>query len=123
MAKLFDILREHPNCTALSPVKVELPRLSTEEHPFIVELHYLSFKQIEDLRERGGGNDAIRIILLAAPELNDFTPTKEDVQNGITSAADLLAAKLLPGEIELLSKRIDLMNAYRGPLIVKEVKN
>lgn len=129
MTDLMKRLLGAPDLKNLPGVEVELPRLSAEGSPFVVRLRPLSWQRIGELRAGDADEAKLKLILAACPELSGrMAPEDIDPEKGILTAEDLLRARLLPGEIESLVNRIDLLCGYSRDAVVvhkavEEVKN
>lgn len=122
MSDLLNRLLGAPSVKDLPAAKVELPRLGTEEEPFVVTVRVLGWKRLGEIHGTDSEDAKLKLILAACPELNQpFTPTEGE--GGLVTAEDVLKAKLLPGEIDRLVSTIDRLCGYRGKNIVREIKN
>lgn len=100
--------------------KVELPRLSTEDEPFVLTLRAMPWSKAQQLQQLDGDDARLQVIVESCAELDKLAP--EDMTDGIVTLTDVLRRKLLPGEITRLIMVIDELNGYRGDYI-RDVKN
>lgn len=122
MSDMLNRLLGAPSVKELPAAKVELPRLSTENEPFVLTVRVLDWKRLGELHGEDSDDAKLKLILAACPELNQpFTPPEG--MDALVTAGDVLKEKLLPGEIDRLVNTIDRLCGYRGKNVIKEIKN
>lgn len=123
MSEILKRLLGAPDVSKNLPTKrVELPRLSTEDQPFVLTLRALPWSKAQQLQQMDADDARLQVILASCADLDRLDPAEQDVQAGIMTLEDVLKHKLLPGEITRLVMVIDELNGYRGDYI-REVKN
>lgn len=123
MSDLLNRLLGAPSVKDLPSAKVEIPRLGTENEPFVVTVRVLDWKRLGDLHGANSEDAKLKLILAACDELNQPFAPPEEGDGGLVTAEDVLNAKLLPGEIDRLVNTIDRLCGYRGKGVVREIKN
>lgn len=123
MSEVLKRLLGAPDVAANLPTKkFELPRLSTEDEPFVLTLRALPWSRAQQLQQMDGDGARLQVIIASCVDLDKLAPEDQDAKSGIMTLEDVLTHKLLPGEITRLILAIDELNGYRGDYI-REVKN
>lgn len=107
----------------LPEAEVEVTRLSElAGAPVIFRLRGLTYGKVRDLQERDGKDRPLYIVLEGCVEPDWKNPDLLDPARGIATPLDAMRARLLPGEIEDLSMRVQELTGYLRRTIA-DVKN
>ena len=84
-------------------------------------LRALPYGKVQRLRESGGDDMNVQILLAGCEEPNLRAPQLQE-KYGAATPAEAVKALLLPGEIEDLSRAVEKLCGYRR-MTIEEVKN
>ena len=111
-----DMLRQLPEKS------FEVKRLSkTAGKPAVFRLRGLPYGKVQRLRESGGDDMNVQILLAGCEEPDLRSPQLQE-KYGAATPAEAVKALLLPGEIEDLSRAVEKLCGYRR-MTIEEVKN
>jgi len=114
--ELPNVLKELPTA------KYKLPRLSgLVGEDVVFTLRGLPYGKVQKLRDSGGGDEEVQILLAGCVEPDLKATALRDRYGGATPA-ETVKAMLLPGEIADLSRAVERLCGYRM-LTIEEVKN
>lgn len=125
MSEMLDrLLRpEVPNVQKELPTaKYKVKRLSKAAGEDVVfTLRALPYGRVEELKESGGEDMSVHILLAGTVEPDLKDPRLAERFGGVTPA-ETVKAMLLPGEIEDISRAVERLCGYRMDTI-EEIKN
>ena len=87
----------------------------------VFSLRGLPYGKVQRLRESGGDDMNVQILLAGCEEPNLRAPQLQE-KYGAATPAEAVKALLLPGEIEDLSRAVEKLCGYRR-MTIEEVKN
>ncbi|WP_295581102.1 phage tail assembly chaperone [uncultured Oscillibacter sp.] len=108
---------------SLEKKQVELPRLTElAGEPVVFTLRGLTYDKVRELQEKDDGLRALYIVLEGCEDPNWRDTALLDPSRGMATPLDAIKARLLPGEIEDLSREIQRLTGYLRRTIA-DVKN